>query len=185
MGPRSQPGVRLGPGLGRTTELDSWGVNRLPSSALLLVEAAHREVDVRREAEAEFDWWYRTAYPRVARAIFLIVHDRGIAQDIAQDAFVEMLRHWSTVSGYEQPDAWVRRVAIRMAIRRVRREHRRPGLELLASTPSTAVEGMGRSEVVTAIATLSPMQRAAVVLYYWADQPVQRSREPWRCRSRR
>jgi RNA polymerase sigma-70 factor (ECF subfamily) len=130
-------------------------------------------VDVRREAEAEFDWWYRATYPRVARAVFLIVHDRGVAEDITQDAFVQMLRHWGTVSGYEQPDAWVRRVAIRMAVRQVRREHRRPGLELLAGNPSAAVERTGRSEVVTAIATLSPMQRAAVVLYYWADQPVQ------------
>ncbi|MFT4108607.1 RNA polymerase sigma factor [Propionicimonas sp.] len=131
------------------------------------------EVDVRREAEAEFDWWYRTAYPRVARAVFLVVHDRGVAEDIAQDAFVQMLRHWNTVSGYEQPDAWVRRVAIRMAVRRARREYRRPGLELLAGGPPAAPDGGDRTEVVAAIAALSPMQRAAIMLHYWADQPVQ------------
>ncbi len=124
-----------------------------------------------REREAEFDWWYRAAYARVARTVFLIVHDRDRAEEIAQDAFVQMLRHWGRVSGYEQPDAWVRRVAIRMAVQHARRERRRPTLELLAFgapvVPATESGG-----VLTAIASLSPMQRAAVVLFYWADQPV-------------
>lgn len=124
------------------------------------------------EFDAEFDWWYRSAYPKVARVVFLIVHDRGRAEDIAQDAFVQMLRHWATVRGYEQPDAWVRRVAIRIAVRQSTRERRRSGLERQA-LPAQPEERIPHPELTRAMRELSPMQRSAVVLYYWADEPVQ------------
>ena len=124
------------------------------------------------EFDAEFDWWYRSAYPKVARVVFLIVHDRDRAEDIAQDAFVQMLRHWTTVRGYEQPDAWVRRVAIRMAVRQSTRERRRPGLERQALSVHQEEEQLPHPEVTRAMKALSPMQRSAVVLYYWADEPV-------------
>lgn len=128
---------------------------------------------MRRDAEAEFDWWYRSAYPQVARAVYLIVRDRGHAEEIAQDAFLQMLRHWETVGWYEQPGAWVRRVAIRMAVRQAGRERRRSSLEFLARTPPADQPVPARPEVLAAVGTLSPMQRAAVVLYYWSDQPIQ------------
>jgi len=118
----------------------------------------------------DFDWWYRSAYGRVARTVFLILHDRDRSEDIAQDAFFQLLRHWDRISGYEQPDAWVRRVAIRMAVRLVKRERGRVPRERLAQ-PATVV-GEPHPEVMVAIRSLAPMQRAAVVLYYWDDQPV-------------
>lgn len=120
--------------------------------------------------EADFDWWYRTVYSGVARTVFLIVHDRGCAEEITQDAFLQMLRHWTRVRGYERPDAWVRRVAIRLAVKHVQREQKRGRRERLAMEPVR--ESMPHPEVARAIATLSPMQRTAVVLYYWDDQPV-------------
>ncbi len=43
--------------------------------------------------------------------------------------------HWRTVSRYERPDAWVRRVAIRLATRSARRERIRPSLERVAAGP--------------------------------------------------
>ena len=51
-----------------------------------------------------------------------MLHDARRAEDIAQDAFVQLLRNWDKISRYERPDAWVRRVAIRLAMRSLRRE---------------------------------------------------------------
>jgi Sigma-70 region 2 len=51
------------------------------------------------------------------RSVFLIVRDRGRAEEITQEAFVKLYTHWRRVARYDRPDAWVRRVAIRMAIR--------------------------------------------------------------------
>ena len=76
---------------------------------------------MRARASAEYDWWFRAAYPSVARTVLLILHDSAQAQEIAQDAFVQLYRHWSTIQDYERPDLWVRRVAIRLAVRQVKR----------------------------------------------------------------
>lgn len=125
------------------------------------------------EASAEFDWWFRTSYSSVARTVFLVVGDRASAEELAQEAFVKMFQHWATVGAYERPDAWVRRVAIRMAVKHAKREGMRRAKERLALVGEVAPEPvLSDPDLARAVAELSPMQRAAVVLYYWADQPV-------------
>jgi DNA-directed RNA polymerase specialized sigma24 family protein len=74
------------------------------------------------------------------------------------------------VQGYERPDLWVRRVAIRLAVRYVKREHMRRQRERLAV--ELPAEHLPDPDVARAVATLIPMQRAVVVLYYWADESV-------------
>jgi DNA-directed RNA polymerase specialized sigma24 family protein len=132
-------------------------------------------VQVRKDPASEFDWWFRSSYASVARTVYLVLGDSSQAEDIAQDAFLAMYQHWSTVSRYERPDAWARRVAVRMAVKRARREGSRRQKE------RTAVEGTGDGVVdpvlpdpalAEAVSRLSPMQRAAVVLFYWQDHSV-------------
>ena len=71
----------------------------------------------RQDAREAFTSLFSAEYPRMVRTVYLVVHDLGHAEEITQDAFEQLLDHWETVSGYEQPAAWVRRVAIRMAVR--------------------------------------------------------------------
>ena len=47
------------------------------------------------------------------------------AEDVTQEAFLKLLQHWRKVTALDQPDAWVRRVAIRLAVRHAKREARR------------------------------------------------------------
>lgn len=122
------------------------------------------------EAREEYAWLFRAEFASVARTVFLIVHDRGRAEDIAQEAFLKMLQNWRVVSGYERPDAWVRRVAIRMAVRQARREKLRSTLEREAA--NSGQHRLPDPDVARAVSALAPMQRAAVVLYYWEDRPV-------------
>jgi DNA-directed RNA polymerase specialized sigma24 family protein len=124
-------------------------------------------VDV--EVRPGYEFVFRREFAAVAKTVFLIVHDRGRAEEIAQDAFVKLLQRWATVSSYERPDAWVRRVAIRMAVRQARRELRRPSIE---RGVGAGVERVPDVDVAAAVGALAPMQRAAVVLYYWEDRPV-------------
>jgi RNA polymerase sigma-70 factor (ECF subfamily) len=121
-------------------------------------------------AEAEYAWLFATEFRPVARTVFLIVHDRGRAEDITQDAFVELLRRWRRIARYDRPGAWVRRIAIRMAVREAGREQRRVGLEAAVAPPEPA--GPADPDLLAAIATLPPMQRAAVVLFYCEDRPA-------------
>jgi RNA polymerase sigma-70 factor (ECF subfamily) len=122
------------------------------------------------EAEAEYAWLFATEFRPDARTVFLIVHDRERAEDITQDAFVELLRRWRKISRYDRPGAWVRRIAVRMAIREVRRERRRPDVELEAALPTVAEPA--DADLRRAIRGLPPMQRAAVVLFYFEDRPT-------------
>ena len=126
------------------------------------------------DPQVEFTSFYRAQFSHVVRTVFLIVHDRGRAEEIAQDAFLQLLSHWPRVSKYERPDAWVRRVAIRMACRAARRE--RLGRRLLTiharrDEPSVPAPGSG-GEIFHLVGGLPPSQRAAVVLFYYEDRPV-------------
>lgn len=113
-------------------------------------------------------------YSKVVRVLFFIVHDQGRAEELTQDAFVQLLRHWSKVQQYDQPGSWVRRVAIRLAVKAVAREQR-------VATAWTRVD-YERSdhlaafpvapETLAALQDLSGDERAVVVLHYFEDRPV-------------
>lgn len=130
---------------------------------------------VRSEASAEFDWWFRATYSSVERTVFLVIGDRARAEEVAQDAYLKMFQRWSTVRRYERPDAWVRRVAVRMAIKQAKRDRRRTDLERLALEPDQHASlslPQPDPELAACVARLSPMQRAVVVLYYWEDNSI-------------
>ena len=42
-------------------------------------------------------------FPRVARTVHHVVGDRARAEEVTQDAFLELLRHWGKVGGYDRP----------------------------------------------------------------------------------
>lgn len=121
-------------------------------------------------ADEEFVGLYQTEYPVLVRSLYFVVYDRELARDIAQEAFVQLFARWRRVSHYERPDAWVRRVAIRMAVRAVKRERGRRRLEheLDLAPPQAAID----IDVLRAVARLPTAQRAAVVLFYLEDRPV-------------
>ena len=86
-------------------------------------------------AEDEYAAFYRAEFAHVVRTSYLVVHDRERAEDVTQEAFIQLLAHWNKVSRYERPEAWVRRVAIRIASRSARRERLRPALERSSDPP--------------------------------------------------
>jgi RNA polymerase sigma factor (sigma-70 family) len=126
---------------------------------------------VKAAAEPEFAWLFRSHFASIARTVNLIVFDRARAEDLTQDAFEALWRNWETLAGYERPDAWVRRVAVRLAVRAAHRERLRPALERIARRPA-AEQTFPDIDLADALRTLAPMQRAAVVLYYLEDRPV-------------
>jgi RNA polymerase sigma-70 factor (ECF subfamily) len=123
-----------------------------------------------------FEALFATEFPRVARAIHHIVGDRARADEVTQDAFLELLRNWPKVAGYDRPDLWVRRVAIRKAQRERHRAWRRTELER-STAAVTAADGSAEPptpapEVLAAVRLLPPKQRAVVVLFYFEDRPM-------------
>jgi RNA polymerase sigma-70 factor (ECF subfamily) len=124
------------------------------------------------DLDDEYAWFFRAEFPAVVRTAYLIVRDRGRAEEIAQDAFMRLHVHWRKVSRYERPDAWVRRVAIRLAARAARRERVRPSLERVAAPPNEAGETAPDLDLMRAVAELPFRQRVAIVLFYLEDRPL-------------
>lgn len=124
------------------------------------------------DLEEEYSGFFRAEFARVVRAAYLVVHDRARAEDIAQDAFTQLFVRWGTVSRYERPDAWVRRVAIRAAVRQVKRERMRAVLERALRPPPVYEVEAADVDLIRMIRTLPPQQRAAVTLFYFEDRPT-------------
>lgn len=131
--------------------------------------------------DAGFDEVFEREHHAVFKAVYLILGDREAARDLTQDAFAQMYVHWSRVRRFERPGAWVRRVAIRMAIReKVRETRRHEPFDRVDQTPCSNVED--RLDVVDALRRLTVRQRAAVVLFYVHDLPVNEIAATLRCR---
>ena len=125
--------------------------------------------EVRRDDGAFVDFFHREFEP-VVRTAYLVLHDQQAAEDVAQDAFGQLYARWAKVSGYEQPQAWVRRVAIRMAVRVARREETRRRLTSRQSSPGSPPTT--DPDLAGALRALPPRQRAAIALHYYEDLPA-------------
>jgi RNA polymerase sigma factor (sigma-70 family) len=123
-----------------------------------------------RDQDSEYASMYAAEFTRVSRTVFLILHDRQRAEDITQDAFIQLYSHWGQVSRYERPGAWVRRVAIRLAVRHQGRERIRAVIESSAEPP--AVPEPADVDLLRSMRQLSPVHRAALVLFYYEDRPI-------------
>jgi RNA polymerase sigma factor (sigma-70 family) len=123
------------------------------------------------EDEAAYAAFYVLTFPRVLPTVYLILRDRAAAEDVTQDAFVQLYVHWRKVSRYEAPESWVRRVAIRLARRLAQRERMREVLSRRAHQVPHEVAAAD-PDLERAIARLTPGQRAVVALFYFEDMSV-------------
>ena len=122
----------------------------------------------------EFEEFYRREFPRMVTLAGAVSGSRIAAEDIAQDALFQARQNWDTVSGYEKPGAWLRRVTIQLASKRLRRARAEAAALLrLGNTPPPLPPGPEEVEtVLAAIRQLPKQQRAAVVLAYLEDRSV-------------
>ena len=116
-----------------------------------------------------FEELFRDQYAPVLRDAVFVLGDRDLAKEVVNEAFTRLYVRWARVSRYDKPGAWVRRVAIRLAVRRQDRRGRET-VEVEHGQDS-GDHGLAL-DVRTAVRLLAPQQRAAVMLYYFDDLPV-------------
>lgn len=122
-----------------------------------------------------FDDWYRGEWNQVVSLVHVLSGSRWAAKELAQDAFVEAHRRWAVISAYDDPGAWVRRVAVNRARswgRRRAAEARAYAKQvgrrrdLPAELPATA------DAFWAAVRSLPERQAQIVALHYHDDRPV-------------
>ena len=75
-------------------------------------------------ADDGFTALFQSAYPRIVGQLRLLTGDRASAEDLAQEAFIRAAARWRQLARYDQPEAWVRTTAFRLAIDQLRRAKR-------------------------------------------------------------
>jgi len=134
-------------------------------------------------SDVDFGQIYSTTYPRLVRTLWFVVHDHELAQEIAQDAFIELHLHWRKVRSYDRPDLWVRRGALRKAQREASRTVRRRRAERsLHSVDKAPPVELPDPELRAALLQLPVMQRAVVALFYLEDRPMEEVADLLDCR---
>ena len=78
-------------------------------------------VDAPKPAPITFDDFFRVEYPRVVGLAAVLCGRAAVAEELAQEAFVSVYRHWDRVAGYDDPGAWVRHVVMNLATSALRR----------------------------------------------------------------
>src|SRR3954471_23413587 len=112
-------------------------------------------------ASADFDTFYIAAVRRVVLYLYAACGDRTEAQDLAQEAFARAWQHWPRVSGYDDPEAWVRMVAWRLMANRWRGARRWLAARARLGPPVEATRGPSpdRIAVIDALQRLPKPQR--------------------------
>ena len=135
------------------------------------------------ETGRSFEEFYRHDFPSVLGLAFVLTGNQHVAEDTTQEAFTAAFRKWSTIGGYDSPEAWVRRVACNQAASAVRRRVREAkALLRLAGRLNGEIElDEGDEAFWQAVRRLPPRQAQAIALRYMEDFSVSQIAEVLDC----
>lgn len=133
--------------------------------------------------DAAFAGLYAGERQAVVAAARAVVGDQAVAHELAHDAFAVAYADWGRVRHLDRPGAWVRRVAIHLALKERRRRRtsvlgrpdevpERPTPDSRGPRPPVDALVPQRVDLARALAELPPRQRTAVVLHHLHDLPV-------------
>lgn len=125
------------------------------------------------DAEEAFRAFVRARSTALVRTAFLMVGDRGEAEDVVQEALSRVYARWSRIEHRGAVESYTRQALLREVL--TRRRRRRVRHLLTADVPDVPAREPGdlgvRDEVHRALLELPDRQRAAVVLRFFDDLP--------------
>ena len=132
----------------------------------------------------ELEDFCRERYPKLVGVLSLYCGNADVAEELAQEALVRVVRDWRKVKKMDSPEAWVHRVAVNLAnsfFRRRAAEAR--ATKRLAAEPEHVIEGARAEDVALreAVAALPRRQKTALVLRYFAGLSVRETADTLAC----
>jgi RNA polymerase sigma-70 factor (sigma-E family) len=123
-------------------------------------------------AEGAFEAYFAARVPALRRSAYLLTGNWHDAEDVVQAAFVRLYGVWHRVRR-ESIDAYARRVLVNVFLSTKRgqpaREHPVPNVP---DVPAVEASPDDRVAMRHALASLTPGQRAVVVLRFWEGLSV-------------
>ena len=120
----------------------------------------------------DFDGFYHAHFRSMTVQLCAYTGDLAQAQDLVQEAFCRAFVRWQKVVRYDDPVAWVRRVAWNLATsrwRRLRTAHAYLRRQRVEHVPGPSPD---RVALTAALALLPANHRRAIVLHHLADMSV-------------
>jgi len=141
-------------------------------TAVTTPAAAAPRASVTSDVQRDFDEFYAAKFGVLRSQLYAYLGDRAEAQDLVQEAFCRAYARWDRIRKYEDPYAWVRRVAWNLATSRLRRQKTfatflRRQREEYHDEPSP-----DRVALVSALSRIPAQLRKAVVLHYLGQLSV-------------
>ena len=121
----------------------------------------------------EFDAFYADTSRRVLGTVWALTGSQAEAEDAVAEAYARAWQRWRHVRDCDSPEAWVRRVASRIAVSAWRKAVNRIGAHRRAA-PDLDLAGLGpdRVALVHALRRIPADQRRAIVLHYLVSLSV-------------
>ncbi|HEX5616094.1 MAG TPA: sigma-70 family RNA polymerase sigma factor, partial [Acidimicrobiia bacterium] len=117
--------------------------------------------------DRSFEEVFRAAYWPLVRALTVAGGNREVAADSVQEAFTQAYARWSRLARYDDPVAWVRRVALHRLIDHERRRARGTrAVERLGPPSVDHLPEPAAFSLTEALDALPRQQRIAASLYY-------------------
>ena len=115
-------------------------------------------------AALTFEGFFDTESPVLFRRLCLLTGNRSEAEDVMQDAFLRLWERWDRVAAMEDPTGYLYRTAMNVFRSRYRRARLAARRAAGLAPRDEYAEADARRTVTRALGTLTPRQRAAVVL---------------------
>jgi RNA polymerase sigma-70 factor (ECF subfamily) len=118
-----------------------------------------------RGSASDLEALFRMHWPRAFRAAYLVTHDAGAAEDIAQESFLAAIRALDRFDRRRPFGPWLHRIVVNRAIDWTRARRLRGEVELSDSVPAPEA-ARGDGGTFAALTRLSPEHRAVIVMRY-------------------
>lgn len=127
--------------------------------------------------DAEFTDFVHASGTQLYRAALLLSGDHHLAEDLTQTTYAKVYARWSKVSRADNPVAYARTTLLNtfLSHKRLKRSSEVPVLPTTLVAEQVSTEGPDTSvrlDLLQALTTLNPTDRAVLVLRYWEDRSV-------------
>jgi RNA polymerase sigma-70 factor (ECF subfamily) len=118
-----------------------------------------------------FDAFFRESKKPLLAMAFVLTGDLATAQDLTQEAFLRTWVRWSRVAGYDDPEAWTRRVLYNLVVSKSRGDRVRRSTRHESPRP---VPAPNEAHLILAevLRSLPENQIRVLVLHDGAGMPV-------------